>query len=426
MKGAALRGGAVLTVLCGLFVPVFAQETQPTPELVVTDADRLVANFTREAAVLADRELRMEISGFSVHKYSDVRLNLIGYSMVPHEIKIGQEIHSLNGGFINLLGSYGLGGNIEGGVNIPILFQTLTPEEGASMSNAGIGDFEMYAKFRREVYDHLDVGAGMELFVPTGSAKNGLGTGEVGTNPFVSARYTFGRVATGIHAGYLINAGDFPNVFNWDWDIIARANKMFSLRCEITGRQFDQRGDTFSDITIMPGANINLTDNFVIRPSGLTHLTDQAIGWGIGVGFAYTLGLERAAPPPPPPAVVQAPPPPPPVKQKIVLRGVNFDFAKADIRADARPILDEAARLLKEDPSVRIAVEGYTDSIGSEAYNLQLSIRRAEAVRDYLVSQGIASDRMTDKGFGKADPVASNETADGRAQNRRVELRVLP
>jgi len=75
---------------------------------------------------------------------------------------------------------------------------------------------------------------------------------------------------------------------------------------------------------------------------------------------------------------------------------------------------------------MRVSIEGHTDNVGGESANMRLSQKRAEAVRDYLVSQGIASDRMTDKGFGKADPVASNETADGRAQNRRVELKVLP
>ena len=127
------------------------------------------------------------------------------------------------------------------------------------------------------------------------------------------------------------------------------------------------------------------------------------------------------APPPPAPVVAQAPPAAP-VKQKIVLRGVNFDFDKSDIRPDAVPILDQAAATLKEYGSVIIAVNGYTDSIGSDAYNERLSLRRANAVRAYLEAHGVAASRMTVKGFGEADPVASNDTAEGRAQNRRVEL----
>jgi len=137
-------------------------------------------------------------------------------------------------------------------------------------------------------------------------------------------------------------------------------------------------------------------------------------------------GQYRFLPPPPlpPPAPVAqaAPPPVAPTKQKIVLRGVNFDFDKYNIRPDAVPILDQAAATLKEYGDVTVSVNGHTDSIGTEAYNQRLSLRRAEAVRAYLERRGVAARRMTVRGFGESDPVATNETAEGRAQNRRVEL----
>jgi len=140
-----------------------------------------------------------------------------------------------------------------------------------------------------------------------------------------------------------------------------------------------------------------------------------------------SIGLElrhRFLPPPPVPPVAQAPPPPPPapIKKKIVLRGVNFDFDKYNIRPDAAPILDEAARTLKDVGDVTLYVDGYTDAIGTAEYNQRLSERRANAVKDYLERQGIAASRMTARGFGKSNPVATNDTAEGRAQNRRVEL----
>jgi OOP family OmpA-OmpF porin len=116
--------------------------------------------------------------------------------------------------------------------------------------------------------------------------------------------------------------------------------------------------------------------------------------------------------------------PPPVEKKKIVLRGVNFDFDKSNIRPDAEPILDAAATALKEESSIAVSVEGHTDSRGTDAYNERLSVRRATAVRDYLVRHGIDAQRLTVRGFGESQPVASNETDDGRAQNRRVELRV--
>jgi outer membrane protein OmpA-like peptidoglycan-associated protein len=139
-----------------------------------------------------------------------------------------------------------------------------------------------------------------------------------------------------------------------------------------------------------------------------------------GLSFDYVF----AAPPPPPPAPAPPPPPPAQAKRKIVLRGVNFDFDKSNIRPDAKPILNEAVTVLKGEPQIRLTVDGYTDGIGTEAYNLRLSDRRAGSVARYLEAGGIAANRLKPVGHGEADPVATNDTADGRAQNRRVELNV--
>lgn len=149
-----------------------------------------------------------------------------------------------------------------------------------------------------------------------------------------------------------------------------------------------------------------------------------AVG-GITMKYRFNAPAAPPPPPPPPPVVAQAPPPPPPpAKKKIVLRGVNFDFDKATLRPDATRILDEAVETLKAEPDVEVLIVGHTDSVGSEAYNLKLSERRARAVRDYLVRKGISAARLRVKGMGESQPVASNDTADGRAQNRRVELLV--
>jgi outer membrane protein OmpA-like peptidoglycan-associated protein len=107
--------------------------------------------------------------------------------------------------------------------------------------------------------------------------------------------------------------------------------------------------------------------------------------------------------------------------------GVLFVTNKAELLPSAQIKLNEVAEaLIKQDPDSTIVVEGYTDSQGSAAHNQELSDRRAQAVRDYLVSRGIASDRITAQGFGLTRPVADNGTAEGRANNRRVEIVVKP
>jgi OOP family OmpA-OmpF porin len=112
-----------------------------------------------------------------------------------------------------------------------------------------------------------------------------------------------------------------------------------------------------------------------------------------------------------------------PCEGVIRLRGINFDFDRSEIRPDAEVILDVAVDRLRECPDLRVVVEGHTDSIGTDAYNQGLSERRADATRRYLVGHGISSGRLQTRGFGEAQPLTTNETDEGRAQNRRVELR---
>jgi outer membrane protein OmpA-like peptidoglycan-associated protein len=106
----------------------------------------------------------------------------------------------------------------------------------------------------------------------------------------------------------------------------------------------------------------------------------------------------------------------------VTLPGIFFDTGKSDLKPGARNTLTRIAEQLKSDASIRVAVEGHTDSVGSEEANQTLSENRADAVRDFLVSAGLPGDRVTSTGKGEADPVATNKTATGRQQNRRVEL----
>ena len=109
----------------------------------------------------------------------------------------------------------------------------------------------------------------------------------------------------------------------------------------------------------------------------------------------------------------------------INLKGVNFDNDKDTLRPDAIAVLDEAAATLKRYPGMKVEVAGHTDNRSSDAHNLDLSQRRAKAVMDYFVGKGVEAARLSAKGYGEAEPIADNGKAEGRAQNRRVELRVL-
>ena len=106
----------------------------------------------------------------------------------------------------------------------------------------------------------------------------------------------------------------------------------------------------------------------------------------------------------------------------VTLGDVLFAFNKADLSAQAGPRLDKLANFLKQFPDRKLLIEGYTDSVGGDSYNQELSERRAQAVRDALVQRGVDTGRITARGYGKAHPVADNATPEGRAMNRRVEI----
>ncbi|MDA0821887.1 MAG: OmpA family protein [Proteobacteria bacterium] len=183
-----------------------------------------------------------------------------------------------------------------------------------------------------------------------------------------------------------------------------------------------------------------------------------AAGAAVGAGLAWFLCKDRSEPAPPPVARPAPPPPPPPpappkdsdgdgvidandecpgtpagvkvnavgcpeVGEKILsLEGVNFDTNKATIKPDSEAILNNAVHVLMENASVHARVEGHTDSRGSDAYNQQLSQRRAESVVAYFVAHGIDAGRLSPVGFGESAPVGPNDTAENMYRNRRVDL----
>ncbi|MCG2593060.1 OmpA family protein [Ramlibacter sp. XY19] len=148
--------------------------------------------------------------------------------------------------------------------------------------------------------------------------------------------------------------------------------------------------------------------------------------------------LVRAAPapapvvaPPPPvarpaPAPAPTPAPQPPAATKVTYAAdAFFDFDKAVLKPEGKAKLDDLVGKIQGISLEVIIAVGHTDSVGSDAYNQKLSVRRAEAVKAYLVSKGIEKNRVYTEGKGEKQPVADNKTAEGRAKNRRVEIEVV-
>ena len=131
------------------------------------------------------------------------------------------------------------------------------------------------------------------------------------------------------------------------------------------------------------------------------------------------------APVPVVPVVAEPEPEEEVVARVIALEGVNFETNSDRLTASSVNDLDDAAQTLNDNPGVRVVIAGHTDSMGNDQYNLNLSQKRAEAVRAYLIDKGVEGDRLIARGLGESEPVASNDTAAGRAKNRRVELRIL-
>jgi OOP family OmpA-OmpF porin len=206
------------------------------------------------------------------------------------------------------------------------------------------------------------------------------------------------------------------------WDLWQSEDgaRSIQLRPEVRGRWDMQSGDTYFDTLAQ-------------------------------VGVAFQWGPAR---PPAPPPEEPAPPPPPPPPAKCMdsdndgvcdeadkcpgtPAGVTvdkygcpctqelkvlFDFDKAELRPESITELERVVKFMNDVPIATVLVEGHTDSVGSDAYNLALSDRRAKAVFDYLTSRGVDPARLKSVGKGEADPIASNDTEEGRQQNRRVML----
>lgn len=190
------------------------------------------------------------------------------------------------------------------------------------------------------------------------------------------------------------------------------------------------------------GLLTDITDRIALRSEVLYRWENASGGFSdvlVNVGFQVGIGSRTPAPvvaqepppPPPPPAPPPPPPPPPepepePVPDVIELPNVRFETNSARLAATGREALIGAAELLRRNPSVVVEPQGHTDNTGPVAFNQRLSQERAEAVRQFLIEQGVPLAQLAPaRGYGIDRPIADNATAEGRARNRRVELAVI-
>lgn len=197
-------------------------------------------------------------------------------------------------------------------------------------------------------------------------------------------------------------------------------------------------GGTIGDFCADYGVGLQcfVTDDLALRGEVRHVLTfpRQDLLYTIGISYAFGGKAEQpmekapetmAAPPmtetaPPPPEAVEKPAPP------TISEVIYFDFDKTIIKPQYDKTLDDVSDVLKQDPEMKVKLEGNTDNRGSEKYNQNLSEKRADKVKKALEKRGVAEDRMETIGNGFSQPAASNKTKEGRAKNRRVEIKSIP
>ncbi len=333
------------------------------------------------------------------------------------------------------------------GVNMPVaLWETwidpvAPPPTATKKSYYGkMGDLRAEMKFRLLNIDRYHVGLSLVPFMyfPTGKSDYYLGNGmwsPGGTLVFDADIKN--RVFLSLNVGYRNYKKTYYDTVNTNAFIDDTLNLGGGINVRINDT-WAVVGEAYSESVIK-----NIFKNQLQNPSEFLvggKFTPQGAAKGLGVslagGRAMTNGIGSPdfrvllgvnyrfdrEPPPPPPVSVDAQ-----IEERIVItQKIHFEFNKSVIRPISYPILDDVVRLLQLNPQIRLVrVEGHTDWIGSDAANQRLSQRRAETVRNYLVKKGVDASRLDAVGYGELRPVADNNTAKGRARNRRTDFVVV-
>lgn len=344
----------------------------------------------------------------------------------------------------DFFGSLGFTDWFEMGLDVPVaLYEDFNNiATGTSEKTLRMGDVRLEGKFRLLDIDRHNIGIAVIPFItfPTGS-----GSRFVGNNSFAGGLKGVvdfdikDRVQIGLNLGYMardrvvILNTEVDDMFTYGLGVSVRAVKNWmDVIAEVYGSTnvtefFERESELPLEADV--GFRFNLP-----KPEGLQITAGGGVGMTFGYGtpdFRAILGVSYLKP-----RRVELPPPPPPPMEEaevkrtktaiVITKKIHFEFDKAVIRPISFRILDAVVDIMKQNPDIRkVRVEGHTDAKGSDAYNIKLSQRRSNAVRDYLISHGIEADRLVAVGYGETRPVADNGTAEGRARNRRVEFTIL-
>ena len=290
------------------------------------------------------------------------------------------------------------------------------------------------------------------LDIPVGNANHFTSNGTFDYGLLAIAEGVFGRLRSSINAGYRVNNKAFSDndesdeilfslgigyLLFGEAPVFAPGSDRVELLGEIFGATAEQHpfeNDFVTPVEFLAGGRFVHRSGFLFAAGAGRRITDSVTGpdFRVVAQAGYTWQPEPPPPVPEPvPTPEPAPPPPPQAKvvvtdeQIITLEPIYFDFDKATIKPESYPVLDQVAQVMIDRPQMEVRIEGHTDWIGTDSYNQRLSERRARAVLGYLVNKGIDSFRLGAVGYGEGRPIATNDTEEGRARNRRTEFHIV-
>ncbi|HYO53921.1 OmpA family protein [Archangium sp.] len=315
---------------------------------------------------------------------------------------------------------------------------TREPRTLPGIAGSGVEDLRLGLKGRFWSNEHFGLGGAAEVVAPTGNAGSYLGAASVAGSAQLIGHARFERVTVALNLGWrwavaeqrLLNIRAGHGLLygaGVQVEVARYADVPISLLGEVYGLASLRPGDTASspaEAMLAGKAQVRDWSFFLGAGSGLN------AGYGeprvrVMAGLSYSWQYQPRPRPPAPPVVPSQPAITLEDKDVRLQLGepVYFAFAKDTIDPVSFPLLDEVARFIREHPELGpIRIDGHTDDVGNNQYNLELSQRRARAIFEYLGTRGVPVERLSHMGYGKRCPLLSNTTGEGRAINRRVDF----